>query len=416
MEYGCIGEHLPHSFSKEIHGLIGSYDYLLTEIERPDLDIFMKDADFRAINVTIPYKEAVIPYLSRLSPKAQAIGAVNTIVKRDGELFGYNTDFSGMEALLKRLGVSPSGKKALILGTGGTSKTAKALMEAYKAREIYRVSRTAQPKNPDIISYEEAREKHSDAEILINTTPVGMYPETEGCPLDLSAFPNLLMVLDAVYNPLRTNLVQQAEARKIPAEGGLYMLVAQAVYASELFTGKPVREGVLDRVFKKIRYDKENIVITGMSGAGKSAVGKAVRRITGRKLADTDALIAEKAGKSIPEIFGEIGEEGFRALESDVIRELSRENGIIISTGGGAVLRDENLRELRKNGRIFFLQRDISEIEPSPDRPLADTKEKVEALYRSRLPLYLWSADAVVLVKGTPEDTAQILLKNRLES
>ena len=416
MEYGCIGEHLPHSFSREIHELIENYDYRLREIERQDLEAFMKEADFRAINVTIPYKEAVIPYLAEISPQARAIGAVNTIVNRNGKLFGYNTDFSGMDALLRRLGTDPSGKKVLILGTGGTSRTAKALMESHNAREICRVSRRKSAGDPGVITYEEAYEKHGDAQIIINTTPVGMFPDTDACPIDFSAFPNLIAALDAVYNPLRTLFVQQAENRKIAAEGGLYMLVAQAVHASSLFTGKPEREGVTDRIFKKIRYDKENIVISGMSGAGKSAVGKALRRITGRTLVDTDALIVEKAGKSIPEIFREFGEEGFRTLETGIIRELSQKNGIIISTGGGAVLREENLRELRKNGRIFFLQRDISEIEPSPERPLADTKEKVEALYRARLPIYLWSADAVVLVKGTPEDTAQILLKNRLES
>ncbi len=416
MEYGCIGEHLPHSFSREIHQLIGDYDYQLREIERGDLCAFMKAADFRAINVTIPYKEAVIPYLSDISPKARAIGAVNTIVNRDGKLFGDNTDFSGMDALLQRLGIDPCGKKVLILGTGGTSKTAKALMESHEARAIYRVSRRKSEEDPGIITYEEAYSDHTDAEIIVNTTPVGMFPETDACPLDFSAFPNLLEALDAVYNPLRTIFVQQAEDRKIRSEGGLYMLVAQAVYASALFTGRPVREGMTERIFKKLCYDKENIVITGMSGAGKSAVGKALRRITGRKLVDTDALIAADAGMSIPEIFEKFGEEGFRAMETEAIRSTSRENGIIISTGGGAVLREKNLRELKKNGRIFFLQRDISEIEPSPDRPLADTREKVAALYRARLPLYLWSADSVVLVKGTPEDTAGILLKNRLES
>ena len=344
MEYGCIGEHLPHSFSREIHGLIGSYDYRLKEIAREDLDAFMKAADFRAINVTIPYKEAVIPYLSEISEQARAIGAVNTVVNREGKLYGYNTDFSGMDALIARLGVDPAGKKVLVLGTGGTSKTAKALMEARGASEIYRVSRSAKPGDTGVISYEEAYAAHADAEVVINTTPVGMYPATDACPLDFSAFPNLVLAVDAVYNPLRTLFIQQAEARKIAAEGGLYMLVAQAVHASALFTGKEIREGLTERIFKKIRYDKENIVITGMSGSGKSAVGKALRRITGRTLCDTDTLIAEEAGMSIPEIFKARGEEGFRAMETEVIRRVSQENGIIISTGGGAVLREENLK------------------------------------------------------------------------
>ena len=413
MEYGCIGEHLPHSFSKEIHELIENYDYRLKEIAPEDLEAFMKAADFKAINVTIPYKQDVIPYLSEISEQARKIGAVNTIVNRGGKLFGYNTDFSGMDALFTQLSLDPAGKKVLILGTGGTSRTAKALMEARGASEVIRVSRT---KKEDAVSYEEAYEAHRDAKIVINTTPSGMFPASDGCPIELCRFPELIGAVDAVYNPLRTNFIQDAEARGIPAAGGLYMLVAQAVFAAEHFTGKKYPEGLTERIFKKIRSDKENIVITGMSGAGKSAVGKALRRITGRLLFDTDALIVEKAGMPITEIFGKYGEAHFRELEAEVIRGLSVKNGVIISTGGGAVLREDNVRELKKNGRIFFLRREISDIRPSDDRPLADTEAKVEALYRARLPIYERTADADIFVTGTPEDTAKILLKNRLES
>lgn len=413
MEYGCIGAHLPHSFSKEIHELIETYDYQLKEIAAEDLDAFMKAADFKAINVTIPYKQSVIPYLSEISAQAERIGAVNTIVNRDGKLFGYNTDFFGMDALFKKLGLDPAGKKVLILGTGGTSKTAKALMEARGAKTIYRVSRT---KNEGVLTYEEVYAEHTDAEIIINTTPVGMYPETSSSPLDLARFPRLSGVVDAVYNPLRTLLIQQAEALGVPAEGGLYMLVAQAVYAAEFFTGKQYGTEIIDRIFRKIRSDKENIVITGMSGAGKSAVGTTLHRITGRKLYDTDVLITEKAGSTIPEIFRLYGEEHFRDLEAEVIRDIATANGALISTGGGAVLRQENIQELKKNGRIFFLRRDITEIQPTDDRPLADTEEKVAALYAKRLPIYEGTADADVYVTGTPEDTAQILLKNRIDN
>ena len=281
MEYGCIGRSLPHSFSREIHELIGSYGYVLKEIEPEDLPAFMKSADFKGINVTIPYKQAVIPFLSRISENARAIGAVNTVVKRNGELFGDNTDFSGMDALLKRLGLDPSGKKVLILGTGGTSRTAGALMKARGAGEIVFVSRS---QKDGAVSYEEAVRLHSDAGMIINTTPSGMFPKTEEQPVDLRMFPGLMGLVDAVYNPLRTNLVQQAEELGIRAEGGLYMLVAQAVYASELFTGRKLPDGRIDGIFKKIRSDKENIVLTGMSGAGKSALGKALQRITARKL------------------------------------------------------------------------------------------------------------------------------------
>ena len=398
MEYGCIGAHLPHSFSKEIHELIETYDYQLKEIAVEDLDAFMKAADFKAINVTIPYKQSVIPYLSEISAQAERIGAVNTIVNRGGKLFGYNTDF---------------GKKVLILGTGGTSKTAKALMEAHGAKAIYRVSRT---KKDDVLTYDEVYAQHTDAEIIINTTPVGMYPETSSKPLDLARFPRLSGVVDAVYNPLRTLLIQQAEDLGVPAEGGLYMLVAQAVYAAEFFTGKQYGTEIIDRIFRKIRSDKENIVITGMSGAGKSAVGTTLHRITGRKFYDTDVLITEKAGIAIPEIFRLYGEDHFRDLESEVIRDIATVNGALISTGGGAVLRQENIQELKKNGRIFFLRRDIADILPTEDRPLADTEEKVAALYAKRLPIYEATADADVYVSGTPEDTAKILLKNRIDN
>ncbi len=413
MEYGCIGEHLPHSFSKEIHELIETYDYQLKEIAPEDLDAFMKAADFQAINVTIPYKQSVIPYLSQISEQAETIGAVNTIVNRDGKLYGYNTDFFGMNALFNKLELDPAGKKVLILGTGGTSRTAKALMEDRGAGEIYRVSRTGKE---DALSYEEIYEKHTDAEIVINTTPAGMFPKTNDSPLDLARFPKLEGVVDVVYNPLRTLLIQQAESLGVKAEGGLYMLVAQAVYAAQFFTGKEYRPEIIDRIFKKIRSDKENIVITGMSGAGKSAVGTTLHRITGRKLYDTDVLIAEKAGLPIPEIFRIYGEDHFRDLEAEVIRDIATENGALISTGGGAVLRQQNIQELKKNGRVFFLRRDISEIPPSKDRPLADTEEKVAALYQKRLPIYEATADSDVYVTGTPEDTAQILLKTRIDN
>lgn len=413
MEYGCIGEHLPHSFSKEIHNIFETYDYRLNEIEPRNLPRFMERADFKAINVTIPYKQAVIPYLSWISEQAKAIGAVNTVVNRGGKLYGYNTDFMGMDALFRRLGIDPKGEKVLILGSGGTSKTARALMQYRGAREIYRVSRS---KKEDSLSYEEAAGKHSDAGIIINTTPSGMFPDSNSCPIDLSLFPRLFGAVDAVYNPLRTEFVQEAIKRGAAAEGGLYMLVAQAVYASEYFTGKKFAEDLPERVFKKIRSDKENIVITGMSGAGKSEVGKALRRITGRKLYDTDALIVSRAGMPITEIFRQYGEAYFRDLETAAIRTLENERGVIISTGGGAILREANVRSLKKNGRLFFLERNIEEILPTGDRPLADTRDKVDKLYRERLPLYLRTADTSVKVTGTPEHTAETLLRARLKA
>ncbi len=267
LEYGCIGEKLPHSFSKEIHEKIEDYDYRLYEIARGDLASFMEKADFKAINVTIPYKQAVIPFLTELSPKAAEIGAVNTIVNRDGKLYGYNTDYMGMDALFSRLHLSPEGKKVLILGTGGTSKTAFCLMKQMGAREILKVSRT--PKDGDgTISYEDAENRHMDTQIIINTTPCGMFPHADEKPISLSPFKNLEGVVDAVYNPLRTELIKEALTLHLKAEGGLFMLVAQAVYAAEFFTGKKYREGLIDRVFEEILSEKERSTVSVQNPPG----------------------------------------------------------------------------------------------------------------------------------------------------
>ena len=408
MEYGCIGEHLPHSFSKTIHEKIEDYDYQLRELAPEDLDAFMRTADFRAVNVTIPYKQAVIPFLSEISEQARLIGAVNTVVNRDGKLYGYNTDFSGMDALLRRTGIDPSGKKVLILGTGGTSKTAEALMRYRGAREVYRVSRSGKE---GALTYEEMLSAHTDTDILVNTTPAGMYPDTEGRPVDLTAFPSVSGVIDAVYNPLRTELVLQAESLRIPAAGGLFMLAAQAVYAAEYFTGKTYPKGLASGIFDSLVYEKRNLVLTGMSGVGKTFVGRALSEITGKEFVDIDAEIEAFSGTTIPEIFRTRGEAYFRELEAQAIREISKRNSLVISTGGGAVLRSDNIRELRKNGVIIFLKRDVETILPDTNRPLADTEEKIRKLYRERLPVYEKTAELTVPVTGTPRDTAERLLE-----
>ncbi|MBP5274420.1 MAG: shikimate dehydrogenase [Abditibacteriota bacterium] len=410
MEYGCIGRKLPHSFSREIHALIENYRYELLELEPEELDGFMKKADFRAVNVTIPYKEAVIPYLAEISPNAAAIGAVNTIVNRGGRLFGYNTDFSGMDALVGKAGLSLEGRKVLILGTGGTSRTALALAKARGAREVLRVSRT---KNRGAVSYEEARGLHGDAEIIINTTPCGMFPRHREKPLSLEPFTALEGVIDAIYNPLRTELVLDALERGVKAEGGLYMLAAQAVFAAERFLDKKYPETLVGSIYKKVRADKENIVLIGMSGAGKSSAAKALKRITERPAADTDAMIEQKAGMKIKDIFRKYGEEHFRRLESEAIEELAGRNGMVIATGGGAPLCRENLRALKKNGRIVLLERDLGEITPDPARPLADSEDKIRALYARRRPVYRAAADMTVQVAENPDATAMEILKKR---
>ena len=403
MIYGCIGEHLPHSFSREIHGEISDYAYELKELTPEDLPGFITSRDFMGINVTIPYKQSVIPFLDEIDETARGIGSVNTIVNRNGHLYGYNTDLYGLTCLIRRIGLDLSGKKVLILGTGGTSRTAAYAAEKLGAREIYRVSRTSREGS---LSYEEALRHHSDAEIILNTTPCGMFPRQAEQPIPLEPFTRLEGVADAIYNPLRSCLVLDARSRGIPAEGGLYMLVAQAVHASELFLDTTYPENLTDRIYDRILRRKENLVLIGMPGSGKSAVGRILTRNTGKPLADSDLLIVEKAGKPIPDIFRENGELVFRDLESDVIRGLAMQGGQVISTGGGAVLRPENVTMLRQNGRLFWLDRNPDTLIPTDDRPLADTVEKMKKLYQEREPVYRAAADEIIAVQGSPEETA----------
>ena len=405
--YGCIGEHLPHSFSREIHEQIGGYAYELKELTPEELPAFLTARSFRGINVTIPYKQAVIPFLDRIDDTARAIGAVNTIVNRNGQLTGYNTDLDGLTRLIRRIGLDLRGKKVLIPGTGGTSRTASYAAEKLSAREVFRISRTGREGS---LSYEEALRDHADAEIILNTTPCGMFPEPDAQPLPLDPFTRLQGVADVIYNPLRSRLVLDARSRGIPAEGGLYMLVAQAVRASELFLDTVYPEDLTDRIYEEILRRKENVVLIGMPGSGKSAVGRILAGRTGWPLADTDQLVTEKAGKPIPDIFREDGEPAFRDLESSVIRDLAKTGGQIISTGGGAVLRPENVTALRQNGRLFWLDRDPGALVPTDDRPLADTEEKMKQLYLAREPVYRAAADEIISVSGTPEDTAARIL------
>lgn len=407
MDYGLIGERLPHSFSKEIHERIGLYHYSLKELKPEELENFILQKNFKAINVTIPYKQAVIPLLDEISPDAEAIGAVNTIVNRSGILCGYNTDFGGMRALIERVGIVLKYKKALILGTGGTSLTATAVCERLGAKKILRVSRGGRD---GAITYEQAYDDHSDADVIINTTPCGMYPSIFDCPIELDRFTNLSGVIDAVYNPLCTSLVLSARERGIAAEGGLYMLVAQAVLAAQLFTGKELDTVALtNEIYEEIYFSKRNIVLSGMPASGKSTVGKIVAEQLGREMLDTDSLIVEREG-NIRAIFETKGEKYFRDLESEVIREVSALSGKVISLGGGAILRPENVSALRRNGEIYFIDRSPEYLVPTDDRPLADKKEKFQRLYDKRIDTYLSTADYVIDGDCEPEDVADSII------
>ncbi|MBQ9773512.1 MAG: shikimate dehydrogenase [Clostridia bacterium] len=410
MKYGCIGEHLKHSFSAEIHHALSSNPYVIREVAREALDEFMTARDFLGINVTIPYKEDVIPHLGWMSEQAKSIGAVNTIVNRDGKLFGYNTDFLGMSDLIRRVGVSLQGRRVAVLGTGGTSRTACAVAQAMGAREILRVSRR---EGEGVITYGVLTERHTDIDVIINTTPCGMYPNPNATPVELGVFPRLSGVIDAIYNPLRPQLILDAKRRGIPAEGGLYMLVAQAVRASEIFLDCTYDEQTTARVYQTILRQKENIVLIGMPASGKSTVGRTLATQLGRDFFDLDEEIVRVAGCPISDIFAKQGEEAFRELEARVLREqLAQRNGIVLATGGGAILREDNLDQLRRNGRLYFLDRPLSLLLPTDDRPLAKDADMIRRRYEERYDRYCACADVRVDGAGTVEAVAEAIRKD----
>ena len=408
MKYGLIGEHLKHSYSCEIHAQIADYEYELHEIPPSGLGGFLKKREFNAINVTIPYKQDVIPYLDEISDTAKRIGAVNTIVNRGGRLCGDNTDFAGMLALARHIGVDMKGRKVLILGTGGASKTGHALAEYMGAESVYYVSRSGKDGS---ISYEQAVTEHSDAQIIINATPVGMFPKQDGRPIDISAFPKLEGVIDAIYNPLRTNLILDAQERGIPAEGGLYMLSAQAVHASAVFRDIPLDESLVDKAFKSVKNDKQSIVLIGMPSSGKTTVGRILSEKCGKQLADTDEYIVRKIGMPISDFFAKHGEAEFRKIEKETVAELSATGGRIIATGGGAVLDAENVRALKQNGVLVFLDRRPENLIATDDRPLASRRSALEKLYAERYDIYCAAAELHIDANTTPEAEADAILK-----
>ena len=410
-KYGCIGKKLTHSFSKEIHAKLADYKYELIELSEDELEGFFNKKDFSAINVTIPYKQAVIPYLDSLSDAAKRMGAVNTIINRDGKLYEYNTDYYGMKSLAGKSGIEIKGKKVLTLGTGGTSKTARILTEDMGAAEIITVSRN---KTDEYISYEDALNNHTDADVIINTTPSGMYPDCNSVPIDISGFSRLEGVLDAVYNPLCTNLVMKAKEKGIKAECGLYMLVMQAVVAVEKFLDTKISKTAADKAFAEVLLSKENIVLTGMPGSGKSTVGNLLN-LENFTFIDTDEEIEKRCGCSIKELINSKGEKYFRDLETEVIKDISSEGCRIISTGGGAVLRKENTDYLKRNGKLFFIDADFDRLLPTDSRPLSDTTEKLKKLYDERADIYKSTADVIVPDMPTPRDEAEFILKARTE-
>ncbi len=391
MEYGLIGEHLGHSFSKEIHEKLSDYIYELKELPREQLAVFLKDRQFKAINVTIPYKEAVIPYLDKISDEAAQIGAVNTIVNRNGVLTGYNTDYYGFELLAGKLGVSFKDAKVLILGAGGAAKAVRAFARNEGAKEIINGVRTIKAEGQ--VLYEDLDE---DFNIIVNCTPVGMYPRVNEEVIDLMDFPRLRAVLDCIYNPLSTTLVSKAKAMSIPSEGGLYMLVGQAVKAVELFRDTSFESTETERIYRQLLTDKINIVLTGMPSCGKTTVGKVLAKICGKSFKDTDEIVRERVAMPIREFFSLHGESAFREIEKQVISELSLQQGQIIATGGGAAMDPDNIMMLKRNGVTVFLDTDLKNLTPTPDRPLSKDAEAMKKLYEERVPVYRAGADIVM--------------------
>lgn len=394
MQYGLIGEKLGHSFSKEIHEKINNYQYELKELNKDEFKTFMEEKNFKAINVTIPYKEKVIPYLDYIDKFAKELGVVNTIVNKNQKLYGYNTDFLGLRDLVLTNNINPSNKKILILGDGATAKTAYAVFKSLNAKKIIFVS--LNPQN-DAISYQEAL-KHLDTNIIINATPCGMYPNNDDLILDITNFINLEAVIDVIYNPLNTALLRSAKKMHIKALSGLYMLVAQAVYASCIFTDQQEKDvnKIICEIYKKIKNEKENIVLIGMPSSGKTTIGKILCKKLNKEFVDTDQKIEEIIKMPIANYLNQQNEKEFRKIEKDVIKTISKQNNQVISTGGGIILDEENIWHLQANGKIIFLDRPLELLTPTSSRPLANDFNKITRLFNERINLYQKYADLII--------------------
>ena len=409
MKYGLIGEHLGHSFSKQIQTRIAEienvkdYDYQLVELDKEEFKEFMEKKDFKGINVTIPYKKDVIPYLDEMDESAKAIGAVNTIINVDGKLKGYNTDFGGFLYMVKAHNVHMEGKKVLIIGNGGACAAVKAVCKPENAKDIVIVSRSA---NRGAIGYDEMYTSHLDADIVVNTSPVGMFPNIANAPIDVSWFHKLECVLDVVYNPILTRFCFEAQEADIKRVIGLEMLIAQAKYTFEIFENMSFDDSIIDEIKKEMLKDRCNIVLIGMPSAGKTTIGKMLEEKLGKEFFDLDDMIIAKAGKSIPEIFQESGEAGFRAIETEVAIEASKMNNKIIATGGGVVKHKVNMDFLRLNGITIFIDRDIDKlISSDPNRPLSSSKQALQQMYKERYPLYQKYAAYIAVNNANIEET-----------
>jgi len=397
MKCGLLGRKLGHSYSPQIHSFLGNYSYQLYEKEPEEIGDFLKNGDFSAINVTIPYKKDVLQHCTRLTECAKRMGAVNTIVRQpDGSLLGHNTDYFGFRFMVERSGLNPTGKKVVVIGSGGASNTAIIALKDLGAEVIVLSHRENTPQTQAL---------HSDAKIIVNATPVGMYPNNGVSPVDLDNFPSLEGVLDMIYNPARTKLLMDAEKRSLITENGLSMLVAQAKEAAEWFTGCSIDDSIIDVIHKSLRHQMENISIIGMPGSGKSHIGKLLAEVLNKKFIDTDEEIEKLAGKPIPQIFSDSGEEVFRNYETEVLEQLGKRSGLVIATGGGCVTRAANYLLLHQNSTVIWLCRDLNLL-PTNGRPLSQAG-RLEDMYKVRKPLYEAFSDFSVNNDSEPKEVVK---------
>ena len=401
MKCGLLGRKLGHSYSPQIHAQLADYSYELFEKEPEELENFLKNGDFIGINVTVPYKKDVIPYLDELTPRAQKLGAVNTIVRRDGKLIGHNTDYFGFLTMVRTSGLDVKEKKVLVLGSGGASNTAVAVLEELGAQVIV-ISRSGEN------SYENMH-LHPDAALIVNTTPVGMYPYTGQSPVDLDLFQKLEGVLDVIYNPARTQILLDAEKKGLVALNGLLMLVAQAKEASEWFSGNRISEDKIPEIHRSLRRQMENIILIGMPGCGKSTIGKLLADHLGKDFVDADEALEAHFGRKITDIIPQDGEAAFRAMETEILEILGKKSGLIIATGGGCVTQARNYPLLQQNGSIFWLKRDLEKL-PIHGRPLSQ-QNKLADMYQVRRPLYESSADHIIDNDGDAAHTIHQILE-----
>ena len=411
MRRGLIGEHLGHSYSQRIHETLGGYPYELIEVALQDLDAWMKNKDLAALNVTIPYKKAVIPYLEELDERARRIGAVNTIVNDHGRLIGKNTDYYGCRFMLEQAGMEIQGRKVILLGNGGAAQAVQAVLEDLGAAAIVKVKRNP---SPETLTYEEAYRDHSGAQVIVNTSPVGMFPAQEGIPVELDRFPQLESVADVIYNPHRTRLIVEAQKRGCRTATGLSMLTAQAAEAIEAFIGKPVAPESILRMTAELAREKMNLVLIGMPGCGKSTIARKLAEISGRPAVDIDQRIVERIGMPIRDFFAQQGEARFRQIEAEILAEVTLQTGQIIATGGGIVKDWENVRRLRQSGKVYFLDRSLDQLETDPSRPLSSSREALRQLYDQRIDLYRAACDQQIENNGSADQTARRLWQDWL--